>query len=192
MQDVPYLLPVAYREQIPMTFDLYKLRETGTDNPAQWQFAAKKRPAEEFYDSNNDPWEFNNLIDDPKYQDKIAEMRKHLDAWIKDTGDLGFILPETKLVKEKIWPPDGKQPTTPAAEIEATEQKQYIHHYTVTLSCDDPGASIGYRVGDGNKFNGPWMVYTDPVKVGEGQTIQVQTHRIGHKPNTVVKKIGGE
>lgn len=192
MTDVPYLLRVAYRENIPMTADLYKLEETGPRKPAQWQFAVKERPAEAFYDSKTDPWETKNLIDAPEHQDRIAAMRESLDAWIEDTGDLGFVLPETKLVKEHIWPPDGKQPTTPKAEVEAAENQQYVHHYTVTLSCSDAGASIGYRLSNDGKFNGRWHVYTDPVKVLAGHSIQVRTHRIGHKPSTVVKKIGDE
>ena len=46
MTDVPYLLPVAYREQIPMTHDLYKLRdETGSDNPMPTgSSSSKERP----------------------------------------------------------------------------------------------------------------------------------------------------
>lgn len=206
MTDVPYLLPVAYREQIPMTFDLYKLRETGSDNPAHWQFVTKKRPAEEFYDSQADPWEFKNLIAAPEHQERIKAMRAKLDAWIKDTGDLGFVLPETKLVKEHIWPKDGKQPTTPAAAVKLVvlrggeidvagldaEILTAIH-----LTCDDQGASIGYRLSNTNQFSGPWKPYVvmdskHPTIPADKTFIQVQTHRIGHKPTTIVKKLGGE
>lgn len=188
MTDVPYLLPVAYREQIPMTFDLYKLRETGSDNPAHWQFVARKRPAEEFYDSQADPWEFKNLIDAPEHQERIKAMRNKLETWIKDTGDLGFILPETKLVKEHIWPKDGKQPTTPKAVETPGRPKG-----TFGLHCEDPGASIGYRISKTGKFSGPWRVYTNGlINLPEGHSIQVQTHRIGHKPTTIVQKLGEE
>ena len=181
MTDVPYLLPVAYRETIPMTHDLYKLRETGSENPAHWQFVAKERPAEEFYDSQADPWEFKNLIDAPEHQARIKAMRGKLDAWIKDTGDLGFVLPETKLVKEHIWPKDGKQPATPKAVKSPGRPKD-----TFGLHCEDPGASIGYRISKTGKFSGPWLVYTNGlINLPEGHRIQVQTHRIGHKSTTV-------
>jgi arylsulfatase A-like enzyme len=191
MTDVPYLLPVAYREQIPMTFDLYKLRETGTDNPAQWQFAAMKRPAEEFYDSQADPWEYKNLIDAPEHQERIAKMRELLDAWIKDTGDLGFVLPETKLVKEHIWPTEGVQPTTPEADVKTVLTLISIARNQITLTCKDPGASIGYRTSKNGKFDGPWQVYTEPFMVDTDiKSIQVQTHRIGHKPSTIIEKLG--
>ncbi len=185
MTDVPYLLPVAYREQIPMTYDLYKLRETGSDDPAHWQFVAKERPAEEFYDSQADPWEYKNLIDAPEHQERIKAMRGKLEAWIKDTGDLGFVLPETKLVKEHIWPKEGKQPTTPAAVETPGRPKG-----TFGLHCEDPGASISFRISKTGKFSGPWRVYTNGlINLPEGHSIQVQTHRIGHKPTIVVKKL---
>ncbi|MBX2852025.1 MAG: sulfatase-like hydrolase/transferase, partial [Phycisphaeraceae bacterium] len=199
MTDVPYLLPVAYREQIPMTYDLYKLRETGTDNPAQWQFAAKERPAEEFYDSQADPWETNNLIDAPEHQARIKAMRAKLNEWIKDTGDLGFVLPETKLVKEHIWPADGKQPTTPAAAVGVTAvilpddkvaEGNKAPAFLVNISCDDSGASIGYRTSKNGKFSGPWIVYRQGPKVSfDTPHIQVQTHRIGHKPTTITHQL---
>jgi arylsulfatase A-like enzyme len=194
MTDVPYLLPVAYREQIPMTHELYALRENGKATKAQWQFAAKTRPAEEFYDSQNDPWETHNLIDSPEHQDKIAAMRTQLDAWIEDTGDLGFVLPETKLVKEHIWPADGKQPTTPEAQIDyQIVQRGGDMFYKVTLTCQEPGASIGYRLGTRKDYAGPWQVYTGPFETpGHLRFIQVQTHRIGHKPAITGTLLGGE
>lgn len=194
MTDVPYLLRVAYREQIPMTFDLYKLSETGSDDPAHWQFVTKQRPAEEFYDSQADPWETKNLIDSPEHRERIAAMRKKLDAWIKDTGDLGFVLPETKLVKQHIWPPDGKQPTTTPAQITlGFTDHQPKPLIKVVIECDDPGASIAYRTFYGDQKNpvNNWQVYTgEPIQLSLGfSKIVVQTHRIGHKPTTIAREI---
>jgi len=191
MTDVPYLLPVAYREQIPMTADLYKLRETGSDDPAHWQFVVTERPAEALYDSQADPWEYKNLIDAPEHQERIATMRKKLDAWIKDTGDLGFVLPETKLVKQHIWPPDGKQPTTPKAEIDFIYRSDGSSlGVTIDINCENPGASIAYRLSKDDKFSGPWQIHDGSIYVDEKAVgyIQVQTHRIGFKPSTTVKQ----
>ena len=192
--DVPYIIRNIFREQLGMTQELYALQETGPQTPEQWQMAAKQRPAEAFYDSQADPWEVKNLIDAPEHQERIAKMRKNLAAWIKDTGDLGFVLPETKLVKEHIWPADGEQPATPEAEIRVQQILRSILMHQITLTCDEPGASIAYRTGKTERFSGPWQVYAGPCAVvdfGE-QFIQIQTHRIGHKPTTIVKKISGE
>ena len=191
---LPYIIRNTYREQLPMTFELYNLEKSGPQIPQQWQMAAQTRPPEEFYDSKQDPWEVNNLIDDPKQQERIAILRQHLDAWIADTADLGFVLPETKLVRETIWPPIGKQPTTPPAEInEKVLSRDGMTFFNVTLSCPDPGASIGYRLGKTKNYSGPWQVYTSPVDIpGDLRFIEVQTHRIGHKPVTAGAFLGRE
>jgi N-sulfoglucosamine sulfohydrolase len=192
--DLPYLVRNAFREQLPMMADLYRLEETGPERPEQWQLAARQRPAEEFYDSQADPWEVNNLIDEPEHRARVAALREHLEAWIESTGDLGFVLPETTLVREKIWPPAGRQPTTPAAEVDDQAfLKDGRTMFRVTLSCSDPGASIGYRLGTSKKYSGPWQVFTGPFEVpGNLRFIEVQTHRIGHKPATTGAFLGGE
>ena len=48
-----------------------------------------RRPAIEFYDTKNDPWELNNLASDKKYAKKIAKMKQLLEEWMKDQGDRG-------------------------------------------------------------------------------------------------------
>ena len=192
--DLPYLIRNAYREQIPMTFDLYALEEKGAAQPEQWQFASKVRPAEEFYDSEADPWEVHNLIDAAEHQATITRLRKDLETWIDTTGDLGFVLPETKLVREHIWPPEGVQPQTPAAEIsDKAVQRGDRTAFVVTLACDDPAASIGYRVGTSKNHTGPWQVYSGPFEsAGDMRFLEVQTHRIGHAPTTTGAFLGGE
>lgn len=49
------------------------------------------RPVEELYDLENDPWEMNNLVTDPKYVDVLAEMREKLWQTSVQTRDLGYI-----------------------------------------------------------------------------------------------------
>ena len=47
------------------------------------------RPAEELYDIVNDPYEWNNLADNPEYAKVKAQLKKQLSAWMKDQGDKG-------------------------------------------------------------------------------------------------------
>ncbi|MEC8653614.1 MAG: sulfatase-like hydrolase/transferase [Planctomycetota bacterium] len=145
---------------------------------AQWQFAANKRPREELYDTQGDPWETINLIDRPLAPAVADPLRQALDAWIADTGDLGVVLPETKLVKQCIYPPDGVQPQTPPARA-MTEASKGAHR--MTLTCAEPGASIGYRrlPLSGDKR---WQVYRGPIAIEPGGAVEVVTHRIGWKP----------
>lgn len=192
--DLPFVLRIAYREQLPMTADIYRLQENGPQRPGQWQLAARQRPAEEFYDSQTDPWEVRNLIDAPGHRARIQALREHLEAWMEATGDLGFVLPETRLVEERIWPPEGRQPNTPAAEIDdRTVQRGEATAFAVTISCSDPGASIGYRLASSKQYSGPWQVYTGPFEVpADRRFIEVVTHRIGHAPTTTGAFLGGE
>ncbi len=54
------------------------------------------KPAEELYDTENDPWEVNNLANDPAYRDRLVIMRQACNAWEKKIRDTGFI-PEAML-----------------------------------------------------------------------------------------------
>ena len=49
------------------------------------------KPAEELYDTENDPWEINNLASDPAYSDVLERMRATNKDWITRIYDTGFI-----------------------------------------------------------------------------------------------------
>ncbi len=49
----------------------------------------QRRPAEELYDVRNDPYELNNLADDPALQDVKASLAQKLDRWMREQGDEG-------------------------------------------------------------------------------------------------------
>ena len=53
------------------------------------------RPVEELYDTENDPWEINNLAADPTYKGVLERMRGALRAWMMEIKDVGLI-PETE------------------------------------------------------------------------------------------------
>ncbi len=62
----------------------------GQCNQVQSAFWLPK-PAEELYDTENDPWEVNNLAADPSYQAVLDRMRKANLDWILKIFDTGFI-----------------------------------------------------------------------------------------------------
>lgn len=49
----------------------------------------QRRPAEELYDLEKDPWELENRAGDPALADIKAALRKDLDAWMEQQGDEG-------------------------------------------------------------------------------------------------------
>jgi N-sulfoglucosamine sulfohydrolase len=53
------------------------------------------KPVEELYDTENDPWEVNNLALDPAYKDVLERMRAENKAWMAGIRDVGLI-PETE------------------------------------------------------------------------------------------------
>lgn len=54
------------------------------------------KPVEELYDTENDPWEINNLANNPEYNEVFERMRKANQQWVTKIKDTGFI-PEADL-----------------------------------------------------------------------------------------------
>jgi N-sulfoglucosamine sulfohydrolase len=71
---------ITYREMI-------KLYHAGGLNQFQRDCFIEPRPAEELYDVVNDPYQFNNLAENPEYAKALEEMRKLLDAWTEKYDD---------------------------------------------------------------------------------------------------------
>ena len=88
MPERPYTQLNRYKERsYPMLPLLRKLHAEGKLTPTQALFMAERRPAEELYDVQADPWEVKNLADSPDHQAVLLKMRKRLDQWIQETGD---------------------------------------------------------------------------------------------------------
>jgi arylsulfatase A-like enzyme len=174
LTDLPHLIPNAYRERLAMTADLYALRDQEGLDPALWQVASTTRPREELYDSASDPWEVESLADDPEHAETLERLRAALEAWLDDTGDLGLVLPERRMVAEHLWP-DLEQPATAAPQVT-------VEGGRVTLSCDTPGASLGWRTSDDEA----WRVYTGPFAHPDADIVEALAHRIGYAPATRV------
>jgi N-sulfoglucosamine sulfohydrolase len=64
--------------------------KNGECNEIQSRFWLPK-PAEELYDSENDPWEVNNLAGDPAYADVLLRMQNECTQWILRVRDAAFI-----------------------------------------------------------------------------------------------------
>ncbi len=77
------------------------LRDSATDKRAA-MLAERycKRPAEEFYDTQADPFEMTNLAANPAHRAKMDAMSNLLDAWMAQQGDEG-IKTELSYVREK-------------------------------------------------------------------------------------------
>ena len=186
----PYIKPLSYRDRQAIMKELNRLIEDDALAEEQWQFRAKSKPIEEFYDTHADPFEIHNLASDPKYFEKMSEMRQALNAWISECND-PLNMPEDQLVRKRVYPPDGKQPTTATPTVSLDPVNGGKSRLTIT--CKTEGASIGYRLQardnerSAEKDRRPWTIYDGPVLIETDCVIEVVTHRIGFKPSPRVR-----
>lgn len=183
--DEPYIKPLAYRDRQAIMQELNRAIEQGTLTEDQWQFSARSKPLEEFYDMRADPFEIHNLASDPRHFAKMSEMRAALNAWIAKCND-PLDMPEDELVRTRVYPLDGQQPTTatPTARLDPVAKGRI----KLTIACATEGASIGFRLkrANGTKpsrkdSSDPWTIYNGPVEVQATGVIEVVAHRIGFK-----------
>lgn len=166
----PLMQNIQYRLNIDMMNELLAMEHAGKLNDDQKLWFAKTKPAEELYDTEADPFELHNLAGDPAHKAKLDELREAHEEWERNTIDLGFT-PE-KEVYLSMWP-NGEQPQTKNVTIYFDRKTS-----TVTLRCEDPGASIVYKIGMTEKR---WQLYTGPVAVKEKSEIVGTAIRYGYK-----------
>ncbi|CAI8329323.1 MAG: Uncharacterised protein [Flavobacterium sp. SCGC AAA160-P02] len=175
MPELPLIYRNKYREQIPMNAQLIELnRQKKLKGSASYIFM-KTKPIEELYDLQNDPFEVDNLAEDPTQSKRINTYRKALKNWQLEIDDKGFI-PEHNLI-EMFWP-KMTQPITENVSIETLKKGM------VQLTCATEGASIGYQTGSniGTKF---WNLYHRPIKIDKNQKIYARAIKIGFKASEI-------
>ncbi|WP_396600615.1 sulfatase [Algibacter sp. R77976] len=173
-----YYLPITYREKIPTMQELLRLKAEGKLNDVQMQWFREHKPKEELFDCKVDPFELNNLANNPKYQEKLNELRAEMDRWLIEIGDTPN-LDERKLV-DRLWSGKKSKPETSNPIISLENGK-------ISVSCETEGASIGYKIIKDGKMPNTWMVYQEPVELPKGSKIQVQAHRIGYVPSKTIE-----
>lgn len=174
-----YYLPVEYREKIPSMQELLRLKKEGKLNDIQMQWFRENKPKEELFDCFSDPYELDNLADNPAYQEKLKELRIEMDRWLAEIGDDPNQM-EAAIV-EKMWSGDKTKPVTENPIIKAEKGK-------LKISCETQGASIGYKIIAANgKTSQSWEIYHNPITIPEGSTVKVQAHRIGYVPSKSVE-----
>ena len=92
-----YLQHLAYLFNASSAQSWENLYFSGKCNDLQ-SIAFQTKPVEELYDTENDPYELNNLAEDPDYKVVLERMRKENYRWMSEIKDVGLI-PETEYVK---------------------------------------------------------------------------------------------
>lgn len=170
MPEKPNYQNVQFRLQNPLMPHLLKLNEKGKLTPDQARWFAKSKPLEEFYDTQTDPDEFKNLVGNPAYDEKLDELRKAHEQWMKEFPDLSAI-PEMDMVRN-WWGGKDNAPITAEPQVEFSGGK-------VSITSITKGASMGYR----KSAKEVWTVFQKPVEMQAGDSLYVLAHRIGYEPS---------
>ena len=177
---------IEYMNRMPIMQEMRRLNAEGKLVGAQKQYFEPTKPAEELYDTLNDPHEVNNLADDPKYKDVLQRLRKVHGEWMEQSRDIGLI-PEPEF--DEIKRPGGQSQKTERPFV--TVKNETKSGSVVAVSCYTAGASIAYRLDGGDQKKTGWKLYTEPLKLKPGQVLLAKACRIGFKDSDQVKfKLG--
>ena len=175
MPELPLIYRNKYRERIPMNSKLIEMDSKGKLQGDAAYIFMKTKPVEEFYDLKFDPYEVDNLIDNPSYSSKIDQLRSELKRWQKEIDDKGFI-PENEIVKS-FWP-NMIQPATENVTFSTNNQGK------LELNSATDGASIGFQIDDKIGTEN-WDLYHKPIELNKDQKIAARAIRIGYKASEI-------
>jgi hypothetical protein len=162
-----------------------------TGTAALWMRTS--RPAEELYDTADDPHQIRNLSADMKHQQTLGRMRKAVSDWMTRIGDQGLVN-EPEMI-QRMWP-GGVQPETaqpyivPRRELDAPSRPASIAiaaPMEVVIYVPTQGASIGYTTEEGAAAK--WRLYTGPILVDAPMTLRAKAIRYGYKESTETRTV---
>ena len=86
-----YAQHIDYMDRMPTLVDMRRMNQQGTLNAVQSLWFSPTKPFEELYDIIADPHETNNLADLPQYRQTLRRMRKAVERWQVEVGDLSLV-----------------------------------------------------------------------------------------------------
>ncbi|GIX06368.1 MAG: hypothetical protein KatS3mg115_0771 [Candidatus Poribacteria bacterium] len=187
--ELPRFLWIPYRNRHPAMQELWRLHAEGRLEGPALELFRYPRPVEELYDCENDPWELNNLANNPAYREVLERMRSALEAWRQRFDRWGEV-PEAQMVS-LFWNGSSQQPTTapvvfvPIAPEQpgtdaAPEGGRYTDPTLLQLHCATQGASIAWTTDPGESPR--WRLYTEPIRLPVGTTtVRAKAIRIGYR-----------
>ena len=174
MPELPLIYRNKYREQISMNKKIIQMdRDDELIGDSKYIFMKSKQD-EELYDLKFDPYEVDNIVNNPDYIDKLIELRNALNTWQYEIDDKGFIN-ESELINE-FWP-NMIQPITKPVEITVSDN-------VISLKCETKGASIGYQIG-AQIGSQNWKLYNKPFDLSSNQKLATRAIKIGYKASTI-------
>ncbi len=190
----PFPIWVPYLSNMPIYKEMLRLDAEGRLTGPQKSWMAYSRPPEELYDVRKDPFQINNLINDPKLKPVLEDLRKRHEEWTLRTSDMGH-MNEPEMI-EQMWP-GGKQPVTdvPYFILNSPEERHaknyrqggtYSSPMTLGFYCPTHGSSIVYTFEE--KANPHWLIYSGPLHLKPGTyDLRVKAVRYGYKDSEELK-----
>jgi hypothetical protein len=144
-----------FSERTPIRQEIRRLHAEGRLESDQAWLMAPKKPVDELYDLQNDPWEMDNLADKPQHAGRLERMRRKLHDWMLETRDLS-LLHENDMIERA----DGRMPYEfahddtiyPMARIFSIAQRigRGAEHVSVfKAALDDPDPAVRYWAATG-------------------------------------------
>lgn len=177
MPELPYAQPISYMDQMPTMKEWRRLAAEEELVGPQKLFFASQKPREELYDTECDPHEIVNLVNDPKYAEELERLRAEHEAWVKETRDIGPV-PEAE-VMERV---------RPKGVWSKTENPQItLSGNLATITCPTEGSSIAFTLGEKDKTGRErWLLYHKPLELPAGKKLRAIACRLGFKDSDVV------
>ena len=161
----------AYRDNMAMMKNMKKLWAEGKLGKDQAQWFKNPKPLEEMYLLDEDPYELNNIVNDPKYANKVKFMQVSLNEWIIKTNDLGEFN-EVDLINKFLV--DGSQPKLSPLNVERNDSLVLLRH-------DDNDITIVWRkIGEQR-----WEIYS--TGLNPSNNIEAKAVQIGYEDSEITK-----
>jgi hypothetical protein len=191
--ELPYAGHIIYRNQSAIMQEWLRLQAERalTGSAALWMRTS--RPAEELYDTVDDPHQLRNLAAEPAQSQALERLRKAVTDWMARIDDQGLIN-EPEMI-QRMWP-GGVQPETaqpyivPRRELDTPSRRDTIAvgaPMEVVIYVPTQGASIGYTTEEGPAAK--WRLYTGPIQVSGPMTLRAKAIRYGYKESAETRTV---
>jgi hypothetical protein len=177
----PYAQPIDYMDQMPTMREMRRLAAEGRLEGAARLFFRATKPDEELYDLEADPHEVRDLAGSPEHAAALERLRRALDAWMVESGDLGLLCEDVLAERQR---PGGRWAETAAPEI-SPAGGSFAGPVEVRIACATEGASIACTTGEGEAAR--WRLYSGPLTVAQSATLRVKACRLGFRDSPEVK-----
>ncbi len=135
---MPHAQPNQYKDGKDISKTMHALYREGKLNELQARIFSPKRPPEELYDLENDPYETVNLAGKPEVAAVQKQLREELYDWMAGSRDLG-------LIPEPILEDLGKQHGNKYFVLQQPENKDLVRQLIEVIEAGERGHTQALR-----------------------------------------------